>query len=100
MIATLLIFRAAIAERLFRERVRKGFDFPQPWQTKERTMHLTASFNLQSLTHTELKSLFVLLIKFLSEHLQDREICAIIIAMLHKIEREIYRRLNAPMIEN
>lgn len=63
-------------------------------------MNLTASFNLQSLTYDELKSLFASLIKFLSEHLQGCEIYIIIIAMLHKIEREIYRRLNAPMFEN
>ena len=59
-------------------------------------MTLTASFNLQSLNHGELKSLFALLIKLLALHLDDREFRALIVAMLRKLEREIHRCLILP----
>ena len=59
-------------------------------------MKLTASFNLQSLSHGELKALFAWLIKLLAMHLDNREIRALIMAMLRRLEREIHSRLNIP----
>ena len=58
-------------------------------------MTITASFNLQSLNHGELKALFALLIKLLTMHLDNSEIRALIMAMLRRLEREIHSRLNA-----
>ena len=59
-------------------------------------MTITASFNLQSLNHGELKALFALLIKLLADHFLSRENIILIIGKLRDIEPVSYTHLTLP----